>query len=148
VIDFPNKFVNDPRAPNELPIDESIMQKVLSREWAECFMAYLVHLFKEGKGLTKLVPPQEVEAYTNEYKEESDSIAKFMGEYIHAHDDTEMPGQAYENVSWTSIMTTFHEWKRSNEVTKGGIADLRKRIEAEYGKMPTGGWTNFRFGTV
>ncbi len=148
VIDFPNKFVHEPKAPNELPIDESIMQKVLSREWAECFMAYLVHLFKEGKGLAKLVPPQEVEAYTNEYKEESDSIAKFMGEYIHAHDDSEMPGQAYENVSWTSIMTTFHEWKRSNEVTKGGVADLRKRIESEYGKMPTGGWTNFRFGTV
>lgn len=148
VVDFPNKFVHDPKAPNELPIDESIMQKVLSREWAECFMAYLVHLYKEGKGLTKLVPPQEVEAYTNEYKEESDAIAKFMGDYFHAHDGNDVPGQAYEHVTWTSITTTFHEWKRSNEVTKGGVQELRKRVDAMYGKMPTGGWTNFRFGTV
>jgi len=145
VIDFPNKFVSDPRAANELPMDESIMQKVLSSEWAECFMAYLVHIFKEGKGLTKLIPPEEVEGYTNEYKEESDAIAKFLSEYFHPHDAAD---QTYEQVSWTSIMTTFQEWKRQNEVSKGGMPDLRKRIEVEYGKMPPGGWTKFRFGTL
>ncbi len=144
VIDFPNKFVATPKAPNELPMDESIMRKVLSREWAECFMAYLVHLYKEGKGLTQLMPPAEVEAYTNEYKEESDAIAKFMGEYF--HEEGGMPGEARDTVTWTTIMTTFHEWKRSNEVTKGGVQELRKRIESQYGKMPTGGWTNFSFG--
>lgn len=146
VVDFPNKFVNNPKASNELAIDESIMQKVLSREWAECFMAYLVHLYEEGKGLTNLVPPAEVEAYTNEYKEESDAIAKFLSEYVHAAGEGALPGEARESVSWTTIMTTFHEWKRSNEVTKGGVPELRKRIEAEYGKMPIGGWTNFSFG--
>ena len=145
VIDFPNKFVHEPRAANELPVDESIMHKVLSKEWAECFMAYLVHLYIEGKGLAKLVPPKEVDAYTNEYKEDSDSIAKFISEKI-SEAIPRVPGGANPDaVMWTAIMASFQEWKRNNEVKNGSVAELRKRIESEYGKMPTGGWTNFRF---
>ena len=149
VIDFPNKFVHEPHAPNELPIDESIMHKVLSKEWSECFMAYLVHLFTEGKGLTKLNPPKEVDAYTNEYKEDSDSIAKFMSEYFHAPAEPAAPsgdGPA-EPVLWTTIQAAFHDWRRNNEIRSGSIQDLRKRVDAEYGKKPVrGGWVNFRFG--
>ena len=145
VVDFPNKFVFEPKAANELPMDEAIMHKVLSKEWSECFMAYLVHLYIEGKGLSKLNPPKEVDAYTNEYKEDSDAIAKFMSEYFReAEFSADGPP---ESVAWTSIMATFHEWKRSNEVRSGGVPDLRKRIESVYGKMPIGGWTSFRFGS-
>ena len=148
VIDFPSKFVHDPKAKNELPMDESIMHKVLSEEWAECFMAYLIHLHKEGKGLTKLNPPKEVDAYTQEYQQESDVIAQFMAEMFHPLDDGQMPGEYPETVAWTSIMATFQEWKRGNEIGKGGMQDLRKRIESVYGKMPKNGWTAFRFGTA
>lgn len=148
VIEFTSKFVADPKAPNELQMDESIMHKVLSQEWAECFMAYLIHLHTEGKGLTRLAPPKEVDQYTNDYKEESDAIARFMGEYIHKNDDAVTnPGEGYETVSWTEIANTFKEWKRQNEVHVG-VADLRKRIVETYGKVPAGGWTAFRFGTL
>jgi P4 family phage/plasmid primase-like protien len=147
VIDFPMKFVADPKGPKELPMDESIMHKVLSPEWAECFMAYLIHLHREGKGLTKLSPPKEVDSYTNDYKEESDAIARFMGEFFHTNTETVTdPNGGYERVSWSEIATTFKEWKRQNEV-QVGIPELRKRVEETYGKLPTGGWTNFRFGT-
>jgi P4 family phage/plasmid primase-like protien len=147
VVDFPNKFVTNPKAPNELPMDESIMQKVLSRDWAECFMAYLVHLFKEGKGLAKLTPPQEVEAYTNEYKEESDGIAKFMAEYFHV---SEIPrgDEPGEGVHWTTIQAAFAQWKRDNE-SRASAVELRKRVETQYGALPKGshdGWMNFSFG--
>jgi putative DNA primase/helicase len=146
VIDFPSKFVHEPRLPNEYPIDESIMQKVLSPEWAECFMSYLVHVYTEGKGHHKLNAPEEVKAYTNEYKEDSDSIAKFLAEYFHPPTAQTNPGELPEPVQLQTIMVTFHEWKRSNEVTKGSVQDLRKRVEAQYGKLPKGGWTNFSFG--
>jgi P4 family phage/plasmid primase-like protien len=145
VVDFPNKFVHEPKASNELPIDEDIMQKVVSKEWAECFMAYLVHLYKEGKGLQKLVPPSEVEAYTSEYKEDSDSVAKFMMDYFH---ELENNGEAPDAVNMTSIITSFREWKRSNETYNGSVSELRKRIEEKYGKLPKGGWTTFKFGPV
>jgi P4 family phage/plasmid primase-like protien len=149
VIDFPMKFVAEPSAANELPMDESIMHKVLSQEWAECFMAYLVHLHKDGKGLTKLTPPKEVDAYTNEYKEESDAIARFIAEHIHPLDDSVTdPTQGYEKVSWSEIATTFKEWKRQNEVNGATVVELRKRVEVSYGKLPAGGWGGFRFGTL
>ncbi len=145
VIDFPNKFVHEPKAANELSMDESIMHKVLSKEWAECFAAYLVHLYKAGKGLTKLVPPKEVDAYTNEYKEDSDSIAKFISERCQEPEPAVPGGAPADNVLWATIMGSFHEWKRTNEIRSGNIQDLKKRIEEKYGKVPHGGWTNFRF---
>ena len=149
VIDFPMKFVTDPKAANELPVDESIMHKVLSQEWAECFMAYLVHLHREGKGLTNLAPPKEVDAYTNEYKVESDAIARFLSEYVHPVETAVTdPTEGYEKVTWTAILVAFKEWKRQNEVYAATVVELKKRVEALYGKAPQGGWATFRFGTL
>jgi phage/plasmid-associated DNA primase len=149
VIDFPMKFVAEPKESYELPMDESIMHKVLSQEWAECFMTYLVHLHREGKGLTKLAPPKEVEAYTNDYQEESDVIARFVREYFHevgtivGDPDTVVP----EPVPWTSIAQTFQTWKKENELAnRGSATELQKRLQGQFGKMPRGGWTSFRFG--
>lgn len=149
VIDFPNKFVHQPRLSNELPIDESIMQKVQSEEWATCFMAYLIALYEEGLGHTKLAPPKEVEAYTSEYQEESDVIARFLREYVHQLDGTAGDPDALlpEPIPWTSIATTFQTWKRENEIgNRGSATDLQKRLNGQFGKMPRGGWTSFRFG--
>ena len=148
VIDFPNKFVHEPKLPNEHPIDESIIEKVGAPDWAACFMSYMVHLYTEAAGLHGLVPPKEVDAYTSEYQEESDVIARFVRETFHT--DGMTPGEVPDAVAWTSITSTFQEWKRSNEVEKGrgSATDLRKRIEAQFGKMPRGGWTSFRFGNA
>lgn len=147
VIDFPSKFVVNPTAPHERPMDETIENKVLSKEWAECFMAYLVHLYTEGKGLHKLTPPKEVDAYTNEYKEDSDSIAKFMGEFFHPLEPQAGDGPV-DGVTWSFIQSEFARWKRENEA-RGSAPELRKRIEVQYGLLPKNchtGWTNFRFG--
>ena len=145
VIDFPMKFVPDPRGPNELPIDETIVQKVVSEEWATCFMSYLIALYKEGNGWRKIVPPEEVMAYTNEYKEESDVIARFIRE--HCRREERMPGAEPEQVSWTTITTTFQDWKRNNELgNRGNATELKKRLEAQFGKMPRSGWSSFQFG--
>lgn len=148
VIDFPSKFVAKPNPANknELLMDESIDFKVNTPEWAECFMSMLVALYKEGNGWRKMEPPKEVMEYTNEYHEESDAIAKFMNEYIHT--DSETPGEAPETVLKQRIADTFREWKRSNEVIKGSVDELMKRIETQFGKYPRGGWTNFRLGSA
>lgn len=146
VIDFPMKFVPDPKLPNELPVDETIIKKVVSVEWATCFMAYMVHLYKEGNGYHKLTPPEEVMAYTNEYKEESDVLARFMREYCRPLESKE--DSVMEPITWTTVTTAFQEWKRTNEIGRGNATDLRKRIEAQYGKYPkSGGWTSFHFGS-
>ena len=145
VIDFPSKFVHEPKLPHELPIDESIVQKVISTEWATCFMAYLVHLYKEGKGHRKITPPEDVMAYTNEYKEESDILARFIREFCRpVGADTVDNG---EGVTWTNITATFQEWKRNNEMMgRASATDLKKRIVQEFGQPSKNGWTTFRFG--
>jgi P4 family phage/plasmid primase-like protien len=150
VIDFPMKFVAEPHGPNELPMDESIVRKVVSEEWATCFMSYMIALYKEGNGWRKLTPPMEVMAYTNEYKEESDVIARFLREYVHSPEtaigdpDAPIP----DAISWPSVSTTFQEWKRQNDLdrARGSVTELRKRLEAQFGKYPRNGWISFRFG--
>jgi P4 family phage/plasmid primase-like protien len=143
VVHFPSKFVMNPVGPNQYPVDESIQEKVLSPEWATCFMNYLVHLFREGKGLTKLSPPAEVESYTSEYQDDSDTIARFIREFVHARGDTD--GEIVA-VTWTDVATTFQEWKRQNELGhRGSATDLKKRLEEQFGKYPRNGWTSFRF---
>ena len=149
VIDFPSKFVTNPNPsnPNEHLMDESIDFKVNTPEWAECFMSMLVSIYKEGNGWRKMDPPKEVMEYTNEYHEESDVITRFINEYF--HQDNINPGELYDPVSFDTITRTFQEWKRSNEVgNRGSVPELRKRIDTRYGKMPRGGWSNFRFGNV
>ncbi len=144
VVDFPNKFVHEPKLSNECRIDESIMEKSGSPEWAACFMAYLVHLYKvEIPKHAGLVPPKEVDVFTSEYKNESDVIAQFIDEHTHAREST---GEV-TNVIWTDISTTFQEWKRRNEFARGNASELKKRLEERYGKYPRNGWTSFTFGT-
>lgn len=145
VIDFPMKFVHEPKLPNELPIDESIVQKCLSADWATCFMAYLVHLYKEGNGWRKISPPEEVMEYTQEYKEESDVIARFLREHVRISEETD-PEQEKEPVTWNFITTKFQEWKRSNELSaRASATELKKRMESQFGKYPKNGWMSFQF---
>lgn len=145
VINFRSKFVAQPHGPDEKPIDESIIQKTVSKEWTTTFMSYLIHLYKEGNGFRKLVPPEKAMEHTNEYKEENDVIARFIREYIHAY-----PNPQPENpdpVTMSSLKTEFKAWKVANEISFGTTpAQLVKRIEAMYGKFVKNGWTSFRCG--
>lgn len=147
VVHFPSKFVSNPAGPHQHMVDESIQQKVLSVEWATCLMNYLVHLYTEGKGLGKLSPPAEVDAYTNEYQDDSDVVARFIREYVQPREETE--DEEVVAVGWSDVSATFQEWKRQNELNyRGSATDLKKRLEDRFGKARRGGWTNFTFGNV
>ena len=147
VVHFPSKFVSNPAGPHQHMVDESIQQKVLSVEWATCLMNYLVHLYTEGKGLGKLSPPAEVDAYTNEYQDDSDVVARFIREYVQPREETE--DEEVVAVGWSDVSATFQEWKRQNELNyRGSATDLKKRLEDRFGKSRRGGWTNFTFGNV
>jgi P4 family phage/plasmid primase-like protien len=141
VVHWPSKFVANPIEPHHKPLDETIQQKVMSEEWATCFLSYLVSLYREGNGWRKLIAPEKVLVYTNEYQEDSDAIARFIREYV-----TPIPeGEVGESVSTSMINGVFQQWKRTNEITKGSTAELKKRLETTYGPQPRSGWTSFRF---
>jgi P4 family phage/plasmid primase-like protien len=143
VINFPNKFVANPTKPNELPEDKTIQIKVESVEWAECTMNYLIAIFREGNGFRKLTPPEKVLQYTNEYKDETDVIGRFIREYVHELEE----GEEIKGVTTSEMNRAFQDWKRENQLFQGSTTELKTRMEATYGKFPgRGGWTSFRFG--
>ena len=148
VIDFPNKFVAQPRESYEKPLDESLQLKVESQAWAECFLRYLVHLFEEGNGFPGLQPPAKIMEYTNEYQAANDCIARFIQEHVVAVDTTQEDAPYPELITKPEIASQFREWKKQNEIVKGSPDELYKRVEARYGKYPRGGWSNFRINRL
>ena len=147
VVNFVSKFVADPRLAHEKPIDESFVQKSQSKEWAEAFLSYMVHLYIKGKGYRKLVPPEKVMEYTSEYKEDSDVIAKFLREKIHPQLPPAEDEPSPAPTKWGEISAEFVNWKRTNEPTSKAVtADLKKQLEATYGKAVGNRWSSFRCG--
>jgi P4 family phage/plasmid primase-like protien len=139
VINFKSKFVPVPTANNEFPLDESIQFLVQSKEWATPFLAYLVQTLKDGNGLRKLIAPAAVLEYTSDYRNENDGIAKFMSDKI----SPLVEGDEIVQVDKTSLKRVFKMWMSDNDL-RLSPADMEKRFEAQYGKYPRGGWTNFK----
>ena len=145
VVNFTNKFVSNPTKPGEVQEDKSIQYKVESVEWAEAMISFIIHLFKEDKGaFRKLVPPQKVLEYTNEYKNESDVLARFITEHIHPLDADALV-ETPSKVTTGEINRAFQLWKSNNRITTGSTTDLKKRLEEQYGPFPKGGWSSFQF---
>jgi P4 family phage/plasmid primase-like protien len=148
VVDFPSKFVVNPVARNEKPMDDTIVQKTQSDQWATVFMSYLVQLFIKGRGWRKLTPPLEAMEHTKEYKEDNDVIARFLREWIHPYPAGDVPEDA-EAVTQSAIKIAFSQWKRENEVMNSATpAQLMKRVAELHGAFTRGGWTSFRLGNA
>jgi len=140
VINFTSKFVPVPTAPNEFPLDESIQFSVNTPEWATCFLAYLVHVLKEGRGLRKLVAPAKVMEYTSDYRNDNDAIAKFITEMISVVQE----GDETDPVTKAALKRAFKSWKDENDQRSLAPIDMEKRIIEQFGKCPDNGWSNFK----
>ena len=141
VINFVSKLVPTPSSANEFPLDESIQFSVSSTEWATSFLAYLVHVLKEGKGLRKLVAPAKVMEYTSDYRNDNDAIAKFITETITVVRD----GDEIAPVTKAALKKSFKQWKDENDQRSLAPADLEKRIIEQFGRCPENGWASFKF---
>lgn len=142
VVAFLSKFVNHPKAPNELPRDDSIMWKTTSEEWATCFLSFLVDRYKTRRGLRNLEPPAPVLAYTNEYQVESDVVARFLTEMIVPVTD---PTEQVEPVLWGQISSAFVDWKKQEQLDKGSVQELKKKVVEMTGqKQSRDGWTTIK----
>lgn len=140
VINFLSKFVPNPTANNEFPLDESIQFAVQSKEWATPFLNYLVHILKDGKGLRKLPPPDKVLEYTSEYRNENDGISRFISEKLLQV----QAGDEVRSVDRTTLKRVFNQWKNDNDLKTLSPSDMEKRVEGMYGKYMRGGWTAFK----
>lgn len=144
---FSSEFRPNPKN-GQYKLDESIQHKVRSKPWAQAFMAYLIHIFIASDGCKSLNAPERIVASTNEYKQESDAIARFMNECLRAipEDSTEI----VVPVRKETLQETFRSWRVQNEQLRVNMEEMSKRIQTLYGKYPKGcksiqgGWKNFQ----
>jgi len=75
VVEFTSKFVEDPQASNEFPIDYDLSDKM--EDWRDHFMGMLIHYYKlyELEGISE---PAEVLKCTTDYKEQNDHMSAFL----------------------------------------------------------------------
>jgi len=140
VINFISKFVAEPKGANQYKMDMSIDRKVKSEEWGKCFLAFLIQTYIQHAN-EDLIPPAEILEYTNEYREESNAIMRFINEYTRPA----VEGEEVVPVRRPTLSDKFKQWWETNRGTRDwSIQGMLKEIETKYGKYTYGGWTTFQ----
>ena len=140
VINFISKFVAEPKGANQYKMDMSIDRKVKSEEWGKCFLAFLIQTYIQHAN-EDLIPPTEILEYTNEYREESNAIMRFINEYTRPT----VEGEEVVPVRRPTLSEKFKQWWETNRGTRDwSIQGMLKEIETKYGKYTYGGWVTFQ----
>ena len=143
VIPFVSKFVaeDDPeyiaKRPNVFLRDNELDAKLL--KWREPFLSLLVHIYETQYLVSGLEPtPAIVKKASEEYKESSDSYAKFQNERIREELGAEIKFKDIEKAyrKWTVLLGGTVRALNSN--------DLLKRVNDEYGEPVDGKYYNRR----
>ena len=135
VIPFMSKFVNedDPeyilKKKNVFLRDNSLDKKLV--EWREPFLALLVHIYETQYLVNGLEPtPAIVKQASDEYKESSDSFAKFEHDCIRKAEES--------CVIFAEVWRIYRKWHEASGSIRLNQDDFRKRIDEEYGKPSDG----------
>jgi P4 family phage/plasmid primase-like protien len=83
VVDFPSRFVDDPKGPNEYKIDRSLPSRM--REdvtWRQTFMNILLSYYQRD-----IQEPEEVKVKTNEYRQENNDFENWFNENVERNDN-------------------------------------------------------------
>jgi putative DNA primase/helicase len=89
IIDFPHKFVMDPRLPHERPIDMSLTEKFRDVRYGQQYMRILIELYSKGVHGRQAIPvPGKVNAFTQQYCNEQDMVGQFIEACIDCTDNT------------------------------------------------------------
>jgi len=140
VVNFPSKFVQNPDGPNQHKMDISIERKVKSQEWGRCFLAYLIHLYKKFKN-EDVVAPEDIQVYTNEYREESNAIMRFFADCTYSVE----PAEDTPKVSKKMLTSKFKEWWETNRGTRDWrVEEMIKEAQTKWGAYTHGGWKCFQ----
>jgi P4 family phage/plasmid primase-like protien len=103
VIDFPSRFVDEPKDDNEFKIDRTLPSRM--REditWRQTFINMLLnYYYKED-----ITEPYEVKVKTNEYRQDNDVSLQFVQAYIQKEEDG--------FVKWIDLKNAYIEWFLEN----------------------------------
>ena len=82
VIDFPSRFVDDPKESNEYKIDRTLPSRMREDiSWRQTFINILLKYYYED-----VREPLEVQVKTNEYRQENNDFYNWMDENIESNE--------------------------------------------------------------
>ena len=116
-IDFPSRFVDDPKGPGEFKIDRTLpsrMREDLS--WRQTFMNILLRYYSRDD----IREPDEVKIKTNEYQMNNDPNRKFVTMYLEKKSGC--------GVNWTKLWNCYQKWY----IEENGSCNLKKVVVKKY----------------
>jgi P4 family phage/plasmid primase-like protien len=106
-INFPTEFVDKPTKENQKKIDVNINNNF--EYWRNDFMLLLIGYYKKYKQTHILALTENILAWTNKYKEETDLYLQFLNECTeNTKDDT-------DKIFCTDLYASFKEWFKIND---------------------------------
>jgi P4 family phage/plasmid primase-like protien len=146
IVNFPSRFVEEPKELNEFLIDRSLPARIREDiSWRQTFLNILLDYYHK-----KVQEPESVKVKTNEYREDNNEIESWCNENI-----TLAPGEYLEQK--LLYIKYFQNDKTSNQVKN----KMRNQVEVCFKKlfptidpvmkqrtrdnMPFKGWTGIKF---
>lgn len=121
VIDFPSRFVDEPKESNEYKIDRTLPSRI--REdltWRQTFMNILLEYYNKD-----IKEPEEVKMKTNEYRADNDMKALFVQQYIK---------KGEEGIKWTDLLQQYSLWfceEMGESIHKINKKELKQYFESK-----------------
>jgi len=107
VVEFKNRFVENPVAENEYPRDYQLSAKL--KEWKNVFLPWLINkYYRKYSNMKSLQPPEEVVKFTKDYQKQMDLYTEFI------EDNLVKDESSKEIVTYTEIHKIFKEWYSDN----------------------------------
>jgi hypothetical protein len=124
-------------------IDNTLKQKI--EQWAPTFISYLIHIYNtQYKTSNYLADPEEVLAFTNQYKMENDFYTEFITDKII------ITNNSNDTIGRDNLWEEFKDWYKKTYDSKNvpKKMDFIKFMSKQFGEPMKGcGFTNITFIT-
>ena len=144
VVEFKNKFVENPTAENEYPRDFQLSAKL--KEWKNVFLPWLINkYYRKYRDMKSLSVPGEVVKFTKDYQKQMDLYTEFIDDNL-IKDDS-----ASDIITFTEIYKIFKEWYSDNYTTtppvkKDLITKIKKKCKGP--SVTSTGLKGYTFKTI
>ncbi len=123
LIEFGLRFVEHPQKPNERPRDTRLRDKL--RAEASGILAWLVRGCLAWQEAGGLLPPASVNAATDEYREEEDTVSQFVEGYLVVSPDA--------RVGHREVYREYVRWCKDLKLWHSGSRDFSAILSARFG---------------
>lgn len=136
---FGMKFVSNPIEDYERPIDIKLQEKLEEPRKKDAYISFLVnHYFRKYKK-TGLIIPQEVKAFTESYKCDSDILLDYINESL------VFTGRKEDVINLNDIVQDYKCWCRTIRMTRQNIDrnEVKRELSEKIDKCKNNKWCYF-----